>query len=62
MQIMGAAAQNISPAQLALRIIKKHAKEIHLYRQEDGEEMSDVWLCFVTHDKLYLDVHIKGVK
>lgn len=62
LQIMGANNQTISPAQLALTIIKRHAREIHLYHQEDGDEMSDVWLCFVSHDELYVDLHIKGMK
>lgn len=60
--ILGSVGPSISPAVLALRIIKKHVKEIFMYRRDDGEEVSDIWMVFLTHDNLYVDLYIKGEK
>lgn len=59
-QIMGSNDQLVTPEELAMHIILAHAKQVHMYRQEELGDMQDVWLVFVTHDKKYVDLHIKG--
>lgn len=59
-QIMGSNDQLVTPDELAMHIILAHAKQIHAYTQEEHGDMQDVWLVFVSHDKKYIDLHIKG--
>lgn len=60
LQIMGSNDQEVTPMELAMFIIMQHAKFIHKYEQIEEGDMQDVWLVFVTHDKKYIDLHIKG--
>lgn len=59
-QIMGSDNQAVTPAELAMYLVIQHAKLLHLYEQKNLGNMQDVWLIFITHDKKYLDIHIKG--
>lgn len=59
-QIMGTEGHKVTPNELAMLIIHEHAKSMQLYEQKEWGDMQDVYLVFVTHDKLYIDMHVKG--
>ena len=61
-QLMGSDDQLVTPGELGLHVVVQHAKELHMWEQKEKGDMQDVWLVMVTHDKLYLDIHIKGGK
>lgn len=61
LQCMGTDWQKVDPGELAMLLIRKHAKRVYLYEEQNLRgHCCDVWLVFVTHDSFYLDLHIKG--
>lgn len=60
LQALGTPDQKIDPCQLAIIFVKRHAKRVTLYEEHGLKGSSSVWLCFVTHDNLYIDLHIFG--
>jgi hypothetical protein len=59
-QIMASNDEDVTPKELAMLLMKKHAKSILKWEQIETNGMEDVWINFVTHDGLYIDMHIKG--
>lgn len=59
-QIMGTLDHDITPNALAWLLVRKHAKILLKWEQIETGTMQDVWVNFVTHDKLYIDMHVKG--
>lgn len=53
--------QVIPPLDLAMLIIMHHAKHIYLWHTEQVGDCMDIVIVWETHDKLYIDMHIKGV-
>jgi hypothetical protein len=60
--IVGAPSRHvISPLDLAMKIVKKHARHIYLWHTEETDGCMDVVVVWESHDRLYIDMHIVGL-
>lgn len=59
-QMMGCDDQAVTPNELMMRIVRKHARSILLWEQQALGDMQDVWCVFATYDRLLVDLHVKG--